>query len=221
MITKIRTYINRAFEDVPKTKKSTDMQEELISNLIEKFNDQLRSGKSEEEAYTSVIAGIGDLSELTESLKERHVLSAPSAQDRKTSALFISGAVMIYIMSPMALIFSAEVLKQEVLGLMIMFGMIAVATGLLVFHFNSKPKYLKEDDTMIEDFKEWKSSRDKDKALYDALSSAFWLIILAIYFYVNFTYHWWSFSWIIFIIGSAIANIAKAFLNLSRHDHEK
>jgi uncharacterized membrane protein YbhN (UPF0104 family) len=135
--------------------------------------------------------------------------------------LFVSVAVMIYIMSPMALIFSAEVLNQEVLGLMIMFGMIALATGLLVFHFNSKPKYLKEDDTMIEEFKEWKSSRDKDKALYDALSSAFWLIILAIYFYVSFTYHWWSFSWIIFIIGSAIANIAKAFLNLSRNDHDK
>jgi len=34
MITKIRAYINRAFEDVPKTKKSTDMQEELITDLV-------------------------------------------------------------------------------------------------------------------------------------------------------------------------------------------
>ena len=221
MITKIRAYINRAFEDVPKTKKSTEMQEELISNLIEKFNDQLRSGKNEEEAYTAVIAGIGDLSELTESLKERNVLSAPSAKERKTSAAFIASAVMLYIMSPMALIFSSEVLNEEVLGLLAMFAMIAIATGLLVFHFNSKPKYIKEDETMIEDFKEWKASKDKNKSIYDAFNSAFWLIVVALYFYMSFTYDWWSFSWIIFIIAAAISNIAKAFFNLSRIDHEK
>ncbi len=221
MITKIRNYITKAFEDVPKTKKSIDMQEELISNLIEKFNDQLKAGKSEEEAYTAVIAGIGDLSELTEGLKERHVLSVPTAQQRKTSALFISTAVMIYILSPMALIFSSQVLKQEVLGLMTMFAMIAIATGLLVFHFISRPKYNREDETMIEEFKEWKASRDKNKALFDALSASFWLIIVALYFYVNFTYAWWSFSWIIFILGAAIQNILKAIFELSRGSNEK
>lgn len=221
MIAKIRAYITRAFDDVPKTKKSVDMQEELISNLVEKFNDQLRLGKSEEEAYTAVIASIGDLSELTEGLKERHVLSAPTAQQRKTSALFISSAVMLYIMSPMVLIFSAEILKEEVFGLLGMFTLIAIATGLLVFHFASRPKYIKEDETMIEEFKEWKASKDKNKAMFDALSSAFWLIIVAIYFYVNFMYGWWAFSWILFIIGAAIQNILKAFYNLSRDSHEK
>jgi len=221
MITKIRAYITRAFEDVPKTKKSIELQEELISNLIEKFNDQLKTGKTEEEAYATVMAGIGDLSELTEGLKERHVLSAPSAQDRKTSATFVAIAVMIYIMSPMALIFSAEVLKAQTLGLVSMFAMIAIATGLLVFHFSSKPKYIKEDETLIEEFKEWKASKDKNKAAYDAFNSAFWLIILVIYFYVNFMYHWWTFSWIIFIIGAAIKNIVRAFFNLRGSDNER
>jgi uncharacterized membrane protein len=221
MITKIRNYITKAFEDVPKTKKSIDMQEELISNLIKKFNDQLKAGKSEEEAYTAVIAGIGDLSELTEGLKERHVLSVPTAQQRKTSALFISTAVMIYILSPMALIFCSQVLKQEVLGLMTMFALIAIATGLLVFHFISRPKYNKEDETMIEEFKEWKASRDKNKPLFDALNASFWLIIVALYFYVNFIYGWWSFSWIIFILGAAIQNILKAIFELSRGSNEK
>ena len=220
MITKIRTYINRAFEDVPKTKKSIEMQEELISNLIEKFNDQLKAGKTEDEAYTIVISGIGELSELTEGLKERHVLSAPSPQQRKQSALFIASAVMLYIMSPMALIFCAKILKEDVLGLVSMFTLIAIATGLLVFHFVSKPKYFKKDETMIEEFKEWKASKDKNRAMVDAITSAFWLIIVALYFYVNFMYGWWSFSWIIFIIGAAINNIFKAFFNLSRNRHE-
>ena len=221
MISRIRNYITKAFEDAPKTKKSIDMQEELISNLIEKFNDQLKAGKTEEEAYTAVIAGIGDLSELTEGLKERHILSVPTAEQRKTSALFISVAVMIYILSPMALIFCAEVLKAEIAGLMIMFMMIAIATGLLVFHFISRPKYNKEDETMIEEFKEWKAAKNKNKPLFDALSGAFWLIVVTVYFYVNFAFDWWSFSWIIFILAAAIQNIIKAIYELSRSNHEK
>jgi len=220
MIAKIRTYINRAFEDVPRTKKSMEMQEELISNLIEKFNDQLRLGKSEEEAYTSVIASIGDLSELTEGMRERHVLSGPTPQERKRSAMFVTIAVMLYILSPMVLIVFSQNFGAEITGLAAMFTLIAIATGLLVYNQASKPRYLKEDETLVEEFKEWKSSRQKNKSIYDALSSAFWLIIVAVYLYVSFTYMNWHYSWIIFIIGAAIQNIVKAFLEM-RGDHEK
>lgn len=220
MIAKIRTYINRAFEDVPRTKKSMEMQEELISNLIEKFNDQLRLGKSEEEAYTSVIASIGDLSELTEGMRERHVLSGPTPQERKRSAMFVTIAVMLYILSPMVLIVSDQNFSSPISGLAGMFILVAIATGLLVYNQASKPRYLKEDETLVEEFKEWKSSRQKNKSIYDALSSAFWLIIVAVYLYVSFTYMNWHYSWIIFIIGAAIQNIVKAFLEM-RGDHEK
>lgn len=220
MIAKIRTYINRAFEDVPRTKKSMEMQEELISNLIEKFNDQLRLGKSEEEAYTSVIASIGDLSELTEGMRERHVLSGPTPQERKRSAMFVTIAVMLYILSPMVLIVFAQNFGAEITGLAGMFSLIAIATGLLVYNQASKPRYLKEDETLVEEFKEWKSSRQKNKSIYDALSSAFWLIIVAVYLYVSFTYMNWHYSWIIFIIGAAIQNIVRALLEM-RGDHEK
>lgn len=220
MIAKIRTYINRAFEDVPRTKKSMEMQEELISNLIEKFNDQLRLGKSEEEAYTSVIASIGDLSELTEGMRERHVLSGPTPQERKRSAMFVTIAVMLYILSPMVLIVSDQNFSSPISGLAGMFILIAIATGLLVYNQASKPRYLKEDETLVEEFKEWKSSRQKNKSIYDALSSAFWLIIVAVYLYVSFTYMNWHYSWIIFIIGAAIQNIVKALLEM-RGEHEK
>ncbi|MEI7668422.1 MAG: permease prefix domain 1-containing protein [Erysipelotrichaceae bacterium] len=220
MNAKIRTYITRAFEDVPKTKKSIEMQEELISNLNEKFNDQVASGKTEDEAYTMVIAGIGDLSELTEGLIERHVLSAPNQQQRQKNALFITIAVMLYIMSPMMVVFCAEILKAEVLGIVLMFTLIAIATGLLVYNFNSRPKYIKESETMIEEFKEWKSAKDKNKSLFDALNSAFWLIIVAAYLYISIMYGWWLFSWIIFIIASAVKNIFKAIYDLVRYSNE-
>lgn len=219
MIAKIRAYITRAFEDVPRTKKSMEMQEELISNLVEKFNDQLKLGKTEEEAYNIVIAGIGDLSELTEGMRERHVLSGPTPIERKRTALLISIAVMTYILSPIVLIVFAVNFQQEITGLGLMLGMIAIATGLIVYNQASKPKYVREEETMIEEFKEWKSARQKNKQVYEAFSSAFWLIVVAIYLYSSFTYMNWSYSWIIFIIAAAVQNIIKALLEMrNRND---
>lgn len=218
MIAKIRAYITRAFEDVPRTKKSMEMQEELISNLIEKFNDQLKLGKSEEEAYTNVIAGIGDLSELTEGLRERQILSGPTPTERKHNALIIAISVMIYILSPIVLIVFVESFGQETLGLALMFGMVAIATGLIVYNQVSKPKYVAEEETMVEEFKEWKSGRQKNKSIYEAFSSAFWLIVVALYLYISFTYMNWHYSWIIFILASAIQNIFKAMLEMRHRD---
>ena len=218
MIQKLRTYINRSFENVPKTKKSIEMQEELIANLIEKYYDQCAQGKTEEEAYNFVIASIGDLSELTEGLKERHVLSSISPEERKRSARLVAIAVMMYILSPMILIATSEMYGNGTLGLVLMFIFIAIATGLLVYNGASKPKYQKEEETMIEEFKEWKSKKQHEDSLSASLSSAYWLIVTAIYLYVSFTQMIWHYSWIIFIIASALFNIIKALVALGRRN---
>lgn len=220
MIAKIRAYINRAFEDVPPSRKSTELQEELISNLMEKFNDQLKLGKTEEEAYTAVISGIGDLSELVDGFRDRQVLSLPTPEERKKNAMFVSSAVMLYILSPMFLILFAEVFNNGIVGLLLMFLVIAAATGLLVYNNISKPKYFKENETLIEEFKEWKSTKDKHKSVKQALSSAFWLITTTVYFLVSFLFDWWAFSWIIFIISAAIFNIGMAIIELRKRPYE-
>jgi hypothetical protein len=120
----------------------------------------------------------------------------------------------------MALIVTSEVFDQDVLGLMMMFLFIAVATGLLIFNQASKPKYVKDDETIVEEFKEWKAAKDKDRALFAALNSAFWLIVVAVYLFVNFMYGWWPFSWILFIIAAALQNIARAIFTLTRHERD-
>lgn len=220
MISKIRKYITQSFEDVPKTKKSIELQEELISNLIEKYNDQLMQNKTEEEAYSNVIAGIGDLSELTESLRERHVLSTISPKERQAVARNTAIAVMLFILSPMALIVSVELFNQDVIGLLIMFVFVALATGLLIYTHASKPKYLKEEETMIEEFKEWKSKKNRNKAAYESLSTAFWIIVTVIYLYFSFTYGAWAYSWLIYLIASAIFFAIKAVAQLVENNNE-
>ena len=196
MVAKIRAYIERAFSDAPKTKKSIELQEELITNMIEKFNDQLREGKTEEEAYTTVIAGIGDIDELVDGLRDRQVLSQPTAEERKRSAMLVSIAVGLYILSPIALIVLAASFQMEILGLALTLVLIAIATGLLVYNGAIKPRYAKEDETLVEEFKEWKSGRAKEKSILDSFLAAFSLIVVAVYLIVSFHYNAWAFSWI-------------------------
>ncbi|HEY5466349.1 MAG TPA: permease prefix domain 1-containing protein [Clostridia bacterium] len=213
MVARIRTYIERAFADAPKSKKSTELQEELISNMIEKYNDQLKLGKTEEEAYTAVIAGLGDIGELVDGLRDRQVLSQPSAEERKKSALLIAVAVGLFILSPVLLIVFA-VMAQPIVGVSLMLVMIAIGTGLLIYNAESKPAYVKEEETLVEEFKEWKTGRSREKSITDSFFAGFSLIVVAIYLLVSFRYGIWAYSWIIFIIAAAIRNIAMAVIRM-------
>ncbi len=214
MVAKIRAYIERAFADAPKTRKSTELQEELISNMIEKFNDLLREGKTEEEAYTIVIAGMGDIDELVDGMRERQVLQQPSPEERRRSALLVSIAVGLYILSPVLLILFAAAFSQPIAGLSLMLVCIAVATGLLVYNAAIRPKYSKEDETLVEEFKEWKSGRSREKSIFNSFFAAFSLLVVAIYLWVSFMYGAWAYSWIIFIIAAAIRNVAIGILGM-------
>lgn len=212
MINKLREYVTGLFLDVPRTRKVMDFQDELLANSIEKYNDLLVQGKTEEQAYNSVVSGIGDIGEILQTLDEGNVLNwHQDAKERKKSAKFIAVAVGLYILSPIPLFLSDVLFPQtRQLGLLFLFLFVAVATGLLVYNNISRPKYLKMDDTLVEEFKEWKSKKSGKKTLRDTISSVMWLMIIVVYFLVSFSYGIWAYSWIIFIIGAAIDQIIKA-----------
>lgn len=95
-----------------------------------------------------------------------------------------------------------------------MFMFIAVATGLLVYNANSRPKYHKANETIVEEFKEWKSHNKQIEKVKNSIISAAWAIIVALYFILSFTFGIWAYSWIIFIIGVAIDKIIRAYFEL-------
>lgn len=213
MINKIRNYIDHAFEAIPQTKKVLELKEELFSNLIEKYNDQLRVGKTEMEAYNVAIAGIGDISELVDSIKTYDPLVPMTSQEITRRAAITAVAVMLYILSPMLLILSSN-FGAEITGLCLMFLFIAIATGLLVFNGATKEKYRKTDDTLVEDFKEWRGNSAKERSAYSLFSSAFWSVVTATYLLVSFVFGIWIYSWIIFIVAGAIESMIKGILQL-------
>jgi hypothetical protein len=214
MIKKIRNYVEQIFEDKPKSKKISELKEELIANLTEKYNDLLKE-KGEEEAYNIVIASIGDIDELISDLNgDVNNTNTYNVEYQNRRAKYIAIAVMLYILSIVPAIYFEEAWGEAEIGAIMMFIMVAIATGLLVYIGASKPKYLKANDTLVEEFKEWKSHKNQNKRIKSAILSAFWLSIISLYFILSFVFSIWSYSWIIFIIGAAMSQVIKALFEI-------
>ncbi len=213
---KLRDYIEFIFKDAPKTKEVVELKEEMLQNLIEKYNDLVAEGKSSDAAYNIATASIEDVNELIYQLKNHSNSSMEYEKElqksKKQSALFISIAVMLYILSVVPVI----LLDDGVIGVVIMFVMIAIATGLIIYNQISKPKYDKKDTTMVEEFKEWKANKVENNSVFKAISGAMWSIITAIYFIVSFTTFAWHITWVIFLIGACIQAIIKAVFELKK-----
>lgn len=214
MINKLIAYIEKLFENAPKNKKTTELKDEIKSNLIEKYNDLLTTGKTEEEAYTIVVGGIGDINELIDQLDDHR-----DCEDkyRRKRAKYTAFAIMLYIISVVPVIFTDYFGEDEnPFGIALMFLIVGIATAILVYQAASKPKYIKTEETMVEEFKEWQAERSKTKALRQTISTVLWLLIVMIYLFISFIFGIWAFSWIIFVVGAAIEQIIKLIFEMRK-----
>lgn len=212
---KIKEYINDLFKNAPKTQKTEKFKEELLANLLDKYYDLLKNNIEDEVAYKKVILSIGNIDDLFE--KDTITLTKEN-WDRRKSARIVAIAVMMYILSPVSVIVFGS-FGIEVFGIVFMFIMIASATGLLIYNNMTKPQYLNLDDTLAEEFKEWKSYNEKNIRIKKSISSAMWAIIVAIYLLVSFLTLAWSISWIIFIIGAALEKVLQAYFEYKEWDN--
>lgn len=226
MINKIRAYLDHIFRDIPETKKSRDLKDELFANLVEKYTDQLSAGKSEEQAYQAAIAGIGDIKELVVSLHSMDASdpiqgdASPSEEARVKKAGLVAVGVACIVASPIpAALFS--VLRLNTLGFCFMIGTVAFGVGLIVYANMTAPKYIRTDDSVVEDFKEWRSHNKNKAAAYRSFHSAFWAFVVCIYLIISFSTFNWHFTWIIFIIAAAVSRIITGFAHLSGINDQK
>ena len=75
---KIRVYVETLFSDAAPTIRNADVQQEILQHTLDRYNDLIASGKSEQEAYDEAVGGIGDVSELYE---HRQPAEAPKKRD--------------------------------------------------------------------------------------------------------------------------------------------
>lgn len=216
---RIRRHVDGIFAAAMPTKRAMELKEEMIQNLEDKYVDLIADGKSEDEASSIVIAGIGDVSYLLAELEttENSALWRKKEEEkaRQRSAMFTSMAVMLYILSPLPLIFLSIIGLGRVatlIGLPMLFIMIAAATGLLIFNGMTKSYRSDDDDEQGYGYSQL-SPDDKDhKRMRRAISSALWFLIVVAYVVISFSTGAWHISWVIFIIGGALESILSIFI---------
>jgi hypothetical protein len=188
-----------------------ELKEELLSNVTAKFDDLIAQGRTEEEAYKIAVGGIGDIDELIKSFENDKIYNyARQEYDSRKSAVLVSAAVGLYIISVAMVVLGGIISdKGAEIGTVLMFIIAGIATALLVYNAMSRPKYRKADDTIVEEFKEWKSTSNYQHQLYRSANAAMWAIIVALYFILSFTFMSWAYSWVIFLIGVALHNVIK------------
>lgn len=215
MIEKIRIYVNNLFKEAPNTKAVNDMKDEIISNAVDKYNDLIAEGKNDKEAYEKVILEIGNIDEIVSELaKEDPIKREYYEKSRKKTAIIVSISVGLYILSLITCIVLDELNMPDFIIASSLFTLAGIPTCLLIYHFMSKPKYKKYEETMVEDFKEWKDKKDNNKEIKGAISSIIWTITVIIYLLVSFTFGIWYISWILFIIAVLIENIVNLLFKL-------
>ncbi len=218
----IRAYVDELFENAPKTQKAYELKIELTQNLIDKYNALINEGKSPEDAYNLTVISIGDVRELFEGLEDGPIPSQPAYYPQmdgaKKHATITAIAVMLYILSVVPLIVLDSLFPGDfggTLGLMLMFVMIAAATGLLIYNHATKPKKVPPAENVVSDFKQWQTHNSSNKQLLKAIRSAYWPLVLAFYFLLSFGTGKWHITWIIFLIAPAVDGIIKSVLTLT------
>ncbi len=212
---KIRIEVNTLFQNAPNTKRANDLKDEIISNAEDKYEDLIKQGKSEEEALQVVMKEIGNVDELIEELNKNNPIHTQYVEEaRKKTGIIVSICVGLYILSVIACVVLDELGLPDFITVSSFLSIAGVSTCVLIYHFMTKPKYTKYDDTIVEEFKEWKGKNDKNKEIKKTIDSIIWTLTVIIYLIVSFTFGIWYISWIIFLIASLIENIIKLIFKL-------
>ncbi len=212
----IRAYVDELFAGTTPSRKAVELKEEMIQNLTDKYTDLIAEGKSPEASYNIAIASIGDVSGLLKDLEKDNV-TADVPRNRQKAAMLTAIAVMIYILSVVPLIFLTAVARTPnagVIGVLIMFVMVAAATGLLIYNGMTNPRSRR--DSMVDDFKDWQAGTHEQRTMIKAISTALWTLTVAIYIIVSFLTGAWYLTWVIFLVVSAIQAIINAVLTAKK-----
>lgn len=232
MQNKLRNYIEGLFENAPSNRKTVELKEEMLENMEEKYADLIGEGKSPEAAFNIVVAGIGDVGALLKQLQDEPLSEtqlATQQQYKQKSALRIAAAVMLFILSvlPLVIFTELELDFADVVGVPILFITVAIGVGLLIYNSMVKPQFIKdkeesdEDESIIDEFLEFKEESREHKKMRGALSTALWSLITVIYFIVSFATMAWHLTWLIFIVGCGIEALLTLFLSIAHNRRKK
>lgn len=224
---KIRQHFDAILADAPKTRKALDLKQEMLQNAMDKYDDMVADGHSEEDAYYNVINSIGDVTELFSEMEEKNLLTLPE-EDRKKKAMLTAAAVGLYIFAGAVFFFFAAIEDMTgsywndnlaALGFVLTILICIAPTVMLVYAANMYPAYTKKENSdMVDEYKAARYSGNKAQAVKKSIQSIVWTFTLILYFTISFATYQWRVTWIIFLIAACVHKIIKLIFELKYED---
>jgi hypothetical protein len=192
-------YVDLLFTGAPGAE---DIKQEILQNTLDRFDDLVSQGKSEEAAYRLAISGIGDINEILAPMHE----SAPQVpisqqeiacnpQHRKLRAV----AIAMYICSAIPLFILGD-LGYGTIGLCLTILLVAAATYLILLSRKPGDQASKE-----------KEPQDPRKKLVGKIVDSTAAII---YLIISFATQAWHITWLIFPIAGCVEGLVNAIYDL-------
>lgn len=177
-----------------------DIQQEILQNTLDRYDDLISQGKVPEAAYRLAISGIGDINEILGTVPTavpERTASQEEAADTPQKKRMRAFAVGLYILCPIPLIFMSG-LGADILGLIGTLVLVAIATVMMIL--NSKKEQ-----------KEHKKEQNRSP-MQKSVTSLLWAIGLAVYFLWSFTSGAWYMTWVVFPILGALDDFVLALV---------
>lgn len=197
---KIQNYLNQLFEGLHI---SDELKEELSLNLNDKYEDLIADGVSEDVAFKQVIAGIGDIEELSQQPNinqnvEIHIAHAPNRNIK------IGAAVFLFITSVIPLIILGQFAPGlEVIGVTAMFIMVALGVFLLI----TVPKETSVTEATPD--KQTPKVTPKSK-LMSSVHGLVWMCAVLVFFLLNMMGT--GYSWLVFVIAWLVIKLIETMM---------
>lgn len=192
-----------------------DIKQEILQNTLDRYDDLISAGKTPEAAYSLAISGIGDISELLQGSsgsqdqpqphRQAKTCPPPMQEQKGTNKAVRAAAVALFILCPVPLL-----LLENVWGLCLLLGMVAVATMLMVATGNSRKQGDDEGQDTV--------PPTPRQRLRGSIAAAVNALGLVVYFLVSFATHAWHITWLIFVITAAVNGLVGACMDLKEEN---
>lgn len=193
-------YVDLLFAAAPGAE---EIKQEILQNTLDRYDDLVSQGKSEEAAYRLAISGIGDINEILDAPAPEAAPTAETAPEKagRTRAV----AIALYIVCAVPLFVLSE-LGLDTIGLCLTLALVAVATYLLLL--SRKPGTAKAPE----------KPKDPRKVLIDRIGT---VVSITAFLLVSFLTGAWYITWLIFPICGCVEGLISAILDLKEAiEHE-
>lgn len=181
-----------------------EIQQEILQNTLDRYDDLIAQGKAPEAAYRLAISGIGDINEILGQPVPAPATPPPTQPEDTTGnrKLLRSIAIALYILSAIPTIFT----DGSTLGVCITVLLVAVATAIIVYTGRNKA----ENQPMQEAAS---PVRPQNPARRIA-QSIIWGGGTCVYLIVSMITGAWYITWLIFPMMACAQGIATAAFDL-------